>query len=81
MADGSAVLAEQREVYALLATSSYRYTWKPRDDDRWLISGIVHVPISGGGWKDTTPVYGPRKTLYTVLGSLARPLRLGEYVP
>jgi transposase len=29
-----------------------------------VISGIVHVLISGCGWKDAPLVYGPRKTLY-----------------
>ncbi len=37
---------------------------KPRVDDRRVISGIVHVLISGGRWKDAPAVYGPRKTLY-----------------
>ena len=35
-----------------------------RVDDRWVISGIVHVLKSGGRWVDAPPVYGPRKTLY-----------------
>ena len=37
---------------------------KPRVDDRRVISGIVHVLISGGRWKDAPAAYGPRKTLY-----------------
>jgi transposase len=37
---------------------------KPRVDDRRVISGIVHVLISGCRWKDAPAVYGPRKTLY-----------------
>ena len=37
---------------------------KPRVDDRRVISGIVHVLISGCRWKDAPSVYGPRKTLY-----------------
>mgnify|MGYP001413603518 CR=1 FL=1 len=37
---------------------------KPRDDDRRVISGIVHVLKSGGRWADAPPVYGPRKTLF-----------------
>jgi transposase len=37
---------------------------KPRVDDRRAISGIVHVLLSGCGWKDAPAVYGPRKTLY-----------------
>jgi transposase len=36
----------------------------PRVDDRRVISGIVHVLISGGRWADAPAVYGPRKTLY-----------------
>ena len=37
---------------------------KPRVDDRRVISGIVHVLLSGCRWKDAPAVYGPRKTLY-----------------
>ena len=37
---------------------------KPRVDDRWVISGIVHVLKSGGRWVDAPDAYGPRKTLY-----------------
>ncbi|TWA68355.1 putative transposase of IS4/5 family DUF4096 [Azospirillum brasilense] len=33
-------------------------------DDRRVISGIIHVLISGCRWKDAPAVYGPRKTLY-----------------
>ena len=36
----------------------------PRVDDRRVISGIVHVLISGCRWSDAPLVYGPRKTLY-----------------
>ena len=36
----------------------------PRVDDRRVISGIVHVLMSGGRWVDAPGVYGPRKTLY-----------------
>lgn len=35
----------------------------PRVDDRPVISGIIHVLISGGKWIDAPPVYEPRKTL------------------
>ena len=35
-----------------------------RVDDRRVISGIVHVLMSGGRWVDAPPCYGPRKTLY-----------------
>ena len=37
---------------------------RPRVDDRRVISGIVHVLLSGCRWKDAPAVYGPRKTLY-----------------
>ena len=37
---------------------------KPRFDDRRVISGIVHVLISGGRLKDAPAAYGRRKTLY-----------------
>ena len=37
---------------------------KPRVDDRWVISGIIHVSKSGCRWVDAPAVYGPRKTLY-----------------
>ena len=36
---------------------------KPRVDDRRVISGIVHVLISGGRRVDAPAVYGPKKTL------------------
>jgi len=35
-----------------------------RVDDRRVISGIVHVLMSGGRGAAAPPVYGPRKTLY-----------------
>lgn len=35
-----------------------------RVDDRRVISGIIHVLISGGRWSDAPAIYGPRKTLY-----------------
>lgn len=35
-----------------------------RVDDRRVISGIVHVLMSGGRWEDAPSVYGPHKTLY-----------------
>ena len=37
---------------------------KPRVDDRRVISGIVHVLMSGCRWADAPAVYGPTKTLY-----------------
>ena len=35
-----------------------------RQDDRRVISGIVHVLKSGGRWVDAPADYGPKKTLY-----------------
>lgn len=35
-----------------------------RVDDRRVISGIVHVLMSGGRWVDAPSCYGPKKTLY-----------------
>ena len=37
---------------------------KPRVDDRRVISGIVHLLVSGCRWEDAPAVYGSRKTLY-----------------
>ena len=36
----------------------------PRVDDQRVISGIVHVLMSGGRCLDAPAVYGPKKTLY-----------------
>lgn len=36
----------------------------PRQDDRRVLSGIVHALKSGGRWSDCPPAYGPKKTLY-----------------
>lgn len=35
-----------------------------RVDDRRVVSGIVHVPRSGGRWVDAPAACGPRETLY-----------------
>ena len=35
-----------------------------REDDRRIISGILHVLTSGCRWKDCPPDYGPRTTVY-----------------
>ncbi len=35
-----------------------------RQDDRRVISGIVHVLKSGCRWKDCPPEYGPHTTVY-----------------
>ena len=37
---------------------------KPREDDRRVISGIVHVLKSGCRWCDCPPEYGPPTTIY-----------------
>lgn len=37
---------------------------KPREDDRRVISGIVHILKSGCHWKDCPPEYGPPMTIY-----------------
>lgn len=35
-----------------------------RVDDRWVISGIIHVVKLGRRWVDAPACYGPRKTRY-----------------
>ncbi len=35
-----------------------------REDDRRIISGILHVLISGCRWRDCPSEYGPRTTVY-----------------
>jgi transposase len=35
-----------------------------RDDDRRIISGIIHVLKSGCRWQDTPAIYGPPTTIY-----------------
>lgn len=35
-----------------------------RVDDRRVLSGIVHVLVSGCRWRDCPPDYGPRTTVY-----------------
>jgi len=35
-----------------------------RVDDRWVISGIVHVLMSVGCWVDAPACYGPKKPIY-----------------
>lgn len=37
---------------------------KPREDDRRVISGILHMLKSGGRWSDCPPEYGPPTTIY-----------------
>ena len=38
---------------------------KRRVDDKRVLSGIIHVQITGCRWRDAPDVYGPHKTLYT----------------
>src|SRR6202044_2920711 len=40
------------------------YAGARRQDDRRIISGIVHVLRSGCRWKDCPAVYGPSTTVY-----------------
>ena len=42
----------------------YRAAGKRREDDRRIISGIIHVLQSGCRWRDCPPEYGPSTTLY-----------------
>ena len=39
-------------------------TGPARDDDRRIISGIVHMLQSGARWRDCPPEYGPYTTIY-----------------
>src|SRR4051812_38566952 len=40
------------------------YAGARRQDDRRIISGIVHVLLSGCRWQDCPAVYGPPTTIY-----------------
>ena len=40
------------------------YSGARRDDDRRIISGIIHVLKSGCRWQDCPSVYGPPTTIY-----------------
>ncbi len=42
----------------------YRAAGKRREDDRRIISGIIHVLQSGCRWRDCPPGYGPSTTVY-----------------
>ena len=42
----------------------YRAAGKRREDDRRIISGIVHVLQSGCRWRDCPAEYGPSTTVY-----------------
>src|ERR1700680_2520611 len=39
-------------------------TGPERDDDRRIISGIVHILQCGARWRDCPPEYGPYTTIY-----------------
>src|ERR1700726_1902109 len=39
-------------------------TGPPRDDDRRIISGIIHMLQCGARWRDCPPEYGPYTTIY-----------------
>jgi len=42
----------------------FRAAGKRREDDRYVISGIIHVFQSGYCWRDYPPEYGPSTTVY-----------------
>ena len=42
----------------------YYAAGKRREDDRRIISGIIHVLQSGCRWRDCPPGYGPSTTVY-----------------
>ena len=42
----------------------YRAAGKRREDDRRIISCIIHVLQSGCRWRDCPPEYGPSTTVY-----------------
>jgi transposase len=44
----------------------------PRQDDRRIISGIVHVLKSGCRWSDCPEAYGPHTTVYNRFSRWAR---------
>lgn len=43
-----------------------------RDDDRRIISGIIHMLQSGARWRDCPPEYGPYTTVYNRLNRWAK---------
>jgi transposase len=45
---------------------------KPREDDRRIISGIIHILKSGCRWKDCPEPYGPVTTIYNRFARWAR---------
>ena len=42
----------------------HRAAGRRREDDRRIISGIIHVLQSGCRWQDCPPQYGPSTTVY-----------------
>ena len=42
----------------------YYAAGKRREDDRRIITGIIHVLQSGCRWRDCPPGYGPSTTVY-----------------
>src|SRR5436309_15139943 len=48
-------------------------TGPARDDDRRIISGIIHMLQSGARWRDCPPEYGPYTTIYNRFNRWARP--------
>jgi transposase len=59
--DSLAFLADQYESARLKPRLPNDTRSKPRLDDRLVISGIIHVLISGGRWIDAPATYGPHK--------------------
>src|SRR4051794_4568432 len=47
-------------------------TGPDRDDDRRIISGIIHMLQSGARWRDCPPEYGPYTTIYNRFARWAR---------
>src|SRR5271170_5780710 len=45
------------------------YAGARREDDRRIISGIIHVLRSGCRWQDCPSVYGPSTTVYNRFNS------------
>ena len=53
------------EQWAVIAPFMPRNQHGPeREDDRRIISGILHVLTSGCRWRDCPAAYGPRTTVY-----------------
>src|SRR5438270_10282160 len=52
-------------------------TGPDRDDDRRIISGIVHMLQSGARWRDCPPEYGPYTTIYNRFNRWAKRGRWG----